>query len=302
MLDVFSEEIELLIKSGIANLYWYKDDLKTAWLKSGISCEVCENLFSRTNTEGRYLTKKQLMDLLYVELRNQDYNRRLEISRNFVRILTDRQVFNSQDPKHKIEISQDSAIRLRELIEQQKKEKEYKEEIKNKAQEAKKEDYYCQLLTIRDHFGESCKLIGQKRGYELEKIFPDLMRISGIPVEESFKIVGEQIDGAIKYDGRYYLVELKWIEAKANQSDISTLYMKAEGKMQSLGLFIAMNGYSNEVLSSLTRGKNITVILLDGTHIANVIYGNYTFQELLEHAIKQASLKGEIYCSHNISL
>lgn len=301
MFDVFSEEIELQVKSGISNLYWFKSDLKKAWLRSGVKQEICDNLFSKKDFQGRLMTKRQLMDSLYEKLREADYNTRLETSRNFVRILLEQRVFEPVNPEHRIEVSKNCAIRLREILEQQKKDKEYRERIKQKAQEAKQEDYYSQLLKLRERFVESYKLIGQKRGYALEKIFPQLMKISGIPVEESFKIVGEQIDGAIKYDARYYLVELKWIEDKANQSDISSLYMKVEGKMQSLGLYIAMNGYSSELLTSLTKGKNITVILLDGRHIANVISGIYTFQELLEHAIRQACLKGEVYCSHDIS-
>jgi hypothetical protein len=127
------------------------------------------------------------------------------------------------------------------------------------------------------------------------------MRISNVPVEDSFKIIGEQIDGAIQYQGRYYLVELKWIGDKANQKDISSLYLKVEGKMDSRGLFIAMNGYSSEVLSSIYRGKEIKVLLLDGCHLTNVISGCYTFQELMSYAIKQASLKSEIYCNHNLN-
>lgn len=62
-----------------------------------------------------------------------------------------------------------------------------------------------------------------------------------------------------------------------------------------------MNGYSSEVLSSLTKGKDMKVLLLDGIHLTNVITGLYTFQELLDHAKDQASFKGEIYCSHEIS-
>lgn len=154
---------------------------------------------------------------------------------------------------------------------------------------------------MREQFFEMNKLEEkQKRGYELEKIFPKLMDISGIPVEEPFRIVGEQIDGAIKYDGHYYLVELKWIDRKVDQKDIASLYLKAEGKMEARGLFIAMNGYSNEVLSSLPRGKDLKVLLLDGIHLTNVISGIYRFQELLEHAISQATLKAEIYCSHDL--
>ena len=36
MFDVFTEQIEVLIKDGIANLYWYKGDLQKAWLRAGV--------------------------------------------------------------------------------------------------------------------------------------------------------------------------------------------------------------------------------------------------------------------------
>lgn len=54
-------------------------------------------------------------------------------------------------------------------------------------------------------------------------------------------------------------------------------------------------------LSLLCITTSLMIILLDGVHLANVIYGIYTFQELLEHAIRQACLKGDIFCSHSIS-
>jgi hypothetical protein len=40
------------------------------------------------------------------------------------------------------------------------------------------------------------------------------MRISSIQVEDAFKNVGEQLEGAIKQDGAYYLIELKWFAEK----------------------------------------------------------------------------------------
>ncbi len=301
MFDVFNEELEMHIKQGIANLYWYKSDLKKAWLSSGINSTLCDYLFSKKDEEDKKLSKRKLMDCLYEELRVLDYNRRLEISRNSARILLERKEFKAQDRMHRVEIAETCAIKLREVLTKQKQEKESIEQIRRKAAEAKKEDYSSQLYRLRERFVEISKLKPAERGYELEKIFTELMKISVIPVEEPFKIIGEQIDGAIKYDGHYYIVELKWIKDKANQRDISSLYLKVGGKMEARGLFVAMNGFSSETLSSLPKGKNILVLLLDGTHFTNVLWGTYTFKELLEHAIKQACLRGEIYCSHIIS-
>ena len=41
MFDVFTERIEVLIKDGMANLYWYKGDLHKAWLRSGVPAGLC---------------------------------------------------------------------------------------------------------------------------------------------------------------------------------------------------------------------------------------------------------------------
>lgn len=96
------------------------------------------------------------------------------------------------------------------------------------------------------------------------------------------------------------MIELKWTKSKAAHLEISSLYLKVEGKLEARGIFISMNGYSSEIIQSLPKGKNLKTLLLDGMHLSNVIFGNYTFQELLEHSLSQASLKGEIYCSPNL--
>jgi hypothetical protein len=300
MIDVFTEEIEVLIKRGISNLYWFKDDLRKAWLRASINDKICSAIFNLRSDKGEKLSKREMMDKLYDELRIKDYNRRLEISRNFVRFLVEHKNFVPQDTNHRIEIAETCALKLKQIIEEQRKQSEYNQQIKKRAQDGKKLDYDGELIKIREKFIDIEKLEPQKRGFEFEKTFVELMRISGIPVEDPFKITGEQIDGAIKYDGHYYLIELKWRKNPSAHQDISSLYMKVEGKMEARGIFISMNGFSTEIIESLPKGKDIKVIFLDGVHLTNVIFGSYTFQELLEHALNQASLKCNIYCSHDI--
>jgi hypothetical protein len=36
MFDVFTEEMEVQIKTGISNLYWFREDLRKAWLRSSV--------------------------------------------------------------------------------------------------------------------------------------------------------------------------------------------------------------------------------------------------------------------------
>lgn len=300
MFDVFTEEIEVLIKDGIANLYWYKGDLHKAWLRSGVVLAVREEIVLLKSDDGRELSKRRQMDALYDRLRNGDYEKRLEISRNFVRILVEHSGFTPQNERHRVEIAERSALKLRELIRQQEKNREYRDSIRARVEKASRETYDSKLGELRIKFAEAHDLPPQKKGYALEKLFTELMRISGIPVEEPFRIEGEQLDGAIKYDGHYYLVELKWIEEKTEPKEIGHFFYKVDGKLQSRGLFLAMNGFSDGAIATLPKGKELKVLLLDGNHLANVIYGLYKFQELLEHAIRQASLRGEIYCAHNL--
>ena len=105
MFDVLTEQIEVLIKDGIANLYWFKADLQKAWLRSGVSKPLTKQICEETDSEGRALTKRQQMGRLYEELREADFNLRLQVSRNFVRTLVEHKNFVPQDPRHRIEES-----------------------------------------------------------------------------------------------------------------------------------------------------------------------------------------------------
>lgn len=300
MFDVFTEEIEVQIKIGISNLYWYVNDLKKAWLRAGVSVSLCNSILARMNRAGLKPTKREYMDFLYEELRIADYNKRLEVSRNFVRFLIEHKNFVPHDKKHRVEIAETCALKLKEILIQQLKELEKNKLVKQKMELNKQDSYIDKINKLQAKFNELLLLNNQKRGYELEKFFSELMKISGVYVEKSFKNKAEQIDGAIKHESHYYLVELKWTEKKVDQAQIASLYFKIEGKMAARGVFISMNGYSREVLAALPKGREIKVLLFDGRHLMNVLSGIYTFKELLDHALSQAALKGEIYCSHSL--
>jgi hypothetical protein len=296
MFDVFTEQIEVLIKDGLANLYWYKADLHKAWLRAGLPEDLCRKISLIKDEYNSSLSKRRQMDHLYEHIRDTDFNLRLRISREFVRTLVEHKNFVPQDPKHRIEIAERAALKLREVIKEQEAEQEQAERQRRQASNTLKRSYEQELEIVKGDFERALTMKPQARGYAFEKIFPDLMRISGIKVEEPFKIVGEQLDGAIKYDGHFYLIELKWITAKLEPSDVGSFYFKVDGKLGARGIVIAMNGYSSGVLESVSKGKELKVLLLDGNHFANVIYGQYKFSILLEHAIKYASLKGLLYC------
>jgi hypothetical protein len=59
----------------------------------------------------------------------------------------------------------------------------------------------------------------QQRGFEFEKFLNDLFHLYELDPKSSFKIHGEQIDGAFTFDGTDYLLEAKW-KQQVNRNDL----------------------------------------------------------------------------------
>ena len=139
------------------------------------------------------------------------------------------------------------------------------------------------------------ELSAQKRGYELEKILLELSKISGLEVTKPFKVNGEQIDGAVKYDGEHYIVEAKWQDKASANEPVYQFAQKVEGKMYGRGIFVSVNGFSGHVISSLVSGKAIRTIFIDGGDIMLVLENYLSFSEMLDKKIGIAQTKGLIY-------
>ena len=73
---------------------------------------------------------------------------------------------------------------------------------------------YMPLLTDPDH---------QRRGYRLEKILRSLFEICDLDPRVSFKIVGEQIDGAFSFETTDYLFEGKWQQEPVGAAALDVL-------------------------------------------------------------------------------
>jgi len=169
MFDVFTDEVELLIKDGLANLYWYKGDLHKTWLSSKVAPRLVAEIKNLRSPEGSPLTKREQMDALYERIRTTDYNRRLEISRNFARVLLERESFVAQDRGHQIQKAQLAALRLRELQGKQSKE----QEAKQARVVPRVETYDEKRQKLQERFLDSHNLSPRQKGYALEKLFAD---------------------------------------------------------------------------------------------------------------------------------
>ena len=139
------------------------------------------------------------------------------------------------------------------------------------------------------------KVKAQKRGYELEVLLTTLAAISSLEVTEPFRVRGEQIDGAVKYDGEHYLLEAKWQDVASSNEPVYQFVGKVEGKMYGRGIFVSIQGFSENVVGSIVVGKAIKTIFVDGADIVLVLEGHLSFRELIDRKIKAAQTRGLIY-------
>lgn len=140
----------------------------------------------------------------------------------------------------------------------------------------------------------------QQRGYALERILTELSRLSNLEATEAFRVHGEQIDGAVKFEGEHYLIEAKWQERSASNEPVYQFAGKVAGKLYGRGLFISVNDFSPEVIRSLVMGKEIQTLFIDGEDLVLVREGHLSLRKMIDRKVKAAQTKGLIYV-HPIS-
>lgn len=153
------------------------------------------------------------------------------------------------------------------------------------------------LLQIREKYLDlhSSKVNHQRRGYALEEVLLELAKLSDLEVTEPFKVRGQQIDGALKFDGEHYLLEAKWQEREAANEPVYQFAGKVQGKMYGRGIFISIHGFSENVIESLLVGKAIRTVFVDGEDLIIVVEGLITIKEMIDRKVKAAQTRGEIY-------
>jgi hypothetical protein len=140
----------------------------------------------------------------------------------------------------------------------------------------------------------------QKRGYAFEKFLNKLFEVFELNPRQSFRITGEQIDGSLELDNDYYLIEAKWQKNPVGSSELFAFGGKIEGKSKwTRGIIISYNGFSKEGIESFGRGRQTSLIAIDGTDLYTLLSKNISFVDGLRKKIRWAAETGEI--AKNIS-
>lgn len=143
---------------------------------------------------------------------------------------------------------------------------------------------YTALIISSDH---------RKRGFELERVMYDLFRLFDLDPKASFRITGEQIDGAFTLQGIDYLFEAKWAGLVA-AAEMDVFASKVQRKLDNtLGLMLSIDGFQTEGVDAHSKQRPV-LLLMTGADLMSVLEGRIDFVELLVRKRRHASQTGRI--------
>jgi len=297
----FPSDIKGCMKDCILSVLWPKQDIYTFLSDHGCTSTDMK-VIARFKDEG--MTRSKMIDVMFDHLSSQSTGG-LGPFRAMLQSLLNWSHFDPYYFDNLKKLDRSKAQKCLEHLRQLQEIRDARiisERKKREATESAKKQPQTSLSDLRDLFLglHAGKLNPQKRGYALESILGQLGNLSGLEITEAFRVNGEQVDGAVKYDGEHYLIEAKWQDKAASNEPVYQFVGKVEGKMYGRGLFVSINGFSEHVVRSVVAGKAIKTIFVDGEDLVLVLEGHLSFSQMLDSKIKAAQTRGLIYV-HPIS-
>jgi hypothetical protein len=287
------------LKEALGAIYWYKSDLRS-FLQNSLSDKSII-----TNADWQHGYKWQIVsDVVDALAADQDKYigdlRRL--CHEVVKMKTFRHLEELEDGKKKAAKARTAVEELTKLVEThdevdkenediEKRRREHAERLKNSAAVLSKLGDICArymgLVTSTTH-------TSQQKGYELERILYDLFELFDLDPKASFKVTGEQIDGAFSLESTDYLFEGKWQKDPVDGGELDKFSSKIERKLENtLGLFLSINGFSEDGIKAHSSGRKL-IILMTGEDLMAVLEGRIDFVTLLLRKKQHAAHTGNI--------
>lgn len=208
-----------------------------------------------------------------------------------------------EDGDRKYEAAVDALKALREVVEpyralRTEAEEASRHQREDEARAAVQRAIRIKLADLKEFlYGLTREENHQARGYALEKLLNQLFALYDIDAKGSFRIVGEQIDGAFTFEGTEYLFEAKWQKDPAVVADLDSFSSKVGRKLENtLGLFLSVNGFKESVLTTYAQHRS-RFFLMDGTDLSAVVEDRIALPDLLRRKRQHASQTGEVFIS-----
>lgn len=136
----------------------------------------------------------------------------------------------------------------------------------------------------------------QKRGYLLQDLLSRTFDLHEFPVIRSFtrNDGAEQIDGAFSMDGWHYLVECRWRKKLADVRELDGLsgQVRRSGK-QTMGIFLSINGWSDNVPEMLKQNPDKSVALMDGYDLRCILTRRVDLRDFLVAKLARLNVESE---------
>jgi hypothetical protein len=292
-----SPQAIVALKEALSVIYWKKEDLQD-FIKMSIDNKAIVGTINWNVTK-----RESVKELIERMLNRQDIYKNDLL--NLLIAVTDFNDYNNlkffDEDGTKIKRAKEAVERLRKytygyihLTQEQEEAKRRKVEAEKKIIRSKSLDE--ELLKLREKFNQIAKLQDlQKRGYELERFLYDLFLLYELDPKGSFKIYGEQIDGAFTFQSTDYLLEAKW-KSQVDRGDLASFCYKVETKFKlSAGLLVSMEGVTKEAISSDFK----SIIIMDASDVLAVLDGRVSLPDLLFKKRRKAVESGEIYVPYS---
>lgn len=132
------------------------------------------------------------------------------------------------------------------------------------------------------------------RGYAFEKFLSDLFEVFELASRNTFRVLGDQIEGVFRLDREAYLLAAKWQSSPVGAKDLTSFCDKVKnesGRMR--GVFISNSGFCPDELDAYS--KNNPVVYVDGLDIYGVLRGRLRFDDAMRAKIHQAKHTGRSF-------
>lgn len=287
----------IALKDALKHIYWRKRPLRDFLYHTLQNNMIVSTLDFNSETKGETVSKLIDRMLARKDLYGEDILKLFDAVAHFEDFS---HLEREEDAESKIKAAKASVEALKKHTTghfEIKEESRLAEERKNVQQKLQAERAATteRIVALKRDFEQLVPLAPQSRGFAFEKYLNDVFDFFDLDPRRSFKLTGEQIDGAFTFEHLDYLVEAKWQNDPVNASMLHSFAGKVSEKFKAtVGLYISFNGFSADALAA--GGSNVkSMILMDGMDISYVMESRIDLPELLYRKRRHAAETGNIY-------
>jgi len=262
----------LALREALAVIYWYKPDFESFVRATVLRPEILVRL---NFAEPKRRVAGELVDCLAAD-QDQYLGVLFELMGEVAAFEDFGHLARLEDGQMKVAQARDAVANLRKHYEGHATIRAEREAAEERRRHVRKAGEHVRadlerLEEFRSHAMSLLTADKQRRGYEFETLLRDLFELFDLDPKASFKIVGEQIDGAFTFDGIDYLLEARWQDRQVEPAALDVFDGKIRRKLENtLGLFVAINGFSETAIGNHSRARP-TMILMDGADLWAVL-------------------------------